>query len=67
MSHDAASFVGSIPQYYDEGLGPIIFVDYAAEIAKRVAAGNPTRVLRRRPAPESSRESFAMHCPPAQS
>jgi SAM-dependent methyltransferase len=45
MSNDAASFVGNIPQYYDQGLGPIIFADYAADIAQRTAAGNPARVL----------------------
>ena len=45
MSDDAASFIGSIPQHYDQGLGPLIFVDYAADIARRVASGNPTRVL----------------------
>jgi SAM-dependent methyltransferase len=45
MSNDAASFIGNIPQYYDQGLGPIIFADYAADIARRVAAHNPARVL----------------------
>jgi SAM-dependent methyltransferase len=45
MSNDAAGFIGSIPQHYDQGLGPMIFVDYAADIAQRVAAGNPARVL----------------------
>jgi ubiquinone/menaquinone biosynthesis C-methylase UbiE len=45
MSDNATSFVGSIPQHYDHALGPIIFVDYAADIAQRVAAGNPVRVL----------------------
>jgi SAM-dependent methyltransferase len=44
MSSDTA-FVGSIPQHYDQGLGPMIFVDYAADIARRTAAGNPKRVL----------------------
>lgn len=44
MSGDAA-FVGSIPQHYDQGLGPMIFVDYAADIARRAAAGKPARVL----------------------
>jgi ubiquinone/menaquinone biosynthesis C-methylase UbiE len=44
MSSDAA-FIGSIPQHYDQGLGPMIFVDYAADIAQRVAAGSPARVL----------------------
>ncbi|HET7679042.1 MAG TPA: class I SAM-dependent methyltransferase [Xanthobacteraceae bacterium] len=44
MNGDAA-FVGSIPQHYDQGLGPMIFVDSAADIARRVTASNPTRVL----------------------
>jgi SAM-dependent methyltransferase len=45
MSNDAAGFIGNIPQYYDQGLGPVIFTDYAADIAQRAAAGNPLRVL----------------------
>lgn len=45
MSDDAAGFIGTIPQHYDQGLGPMIFVDYAADIARRVASSNPTRVL----------------------
>jgi predicted O-methyltransferase YrrM len=40
-----AAFVGSIPQHYDQGLGPVIFADYAADIARRAAAYNPKRVL----------------------
>src|SRR5581483_10033812 len=44
MSGDAA-FVGNIPQHYDQGLGPMIFVDYAADLARRAAAGQPARVL----------------------
>jgi ubiquinone/menaquinone biosynthesis C-methylase UbiE len=45
MTDDAASFVGDIPQHYDQGLGPVIFVDYAAEMARRAAACHPGRVL----------------------
>jgi len=45
MSGDAASFIGNIPEHYDNGLGPVIFVDYAADIARRAAVCNPTRVL----------------------
>jgi SAM-dependent methyltransferase len=45
MSDNAAGFTGSIPQYYDQGLGPIIFVGYAGEMAQRVALANPSRVL----------------------
>jgi ubiquinone/menaquinone biosynthesis C-methylase UbiE len=44
-SDDDAGFVGSIPQHYDRGLGPNLFVDYAADIAKRAAALQPTSVL----------------------
>jgi SAM-dependent methyltransferase len=45
MSGDAARFIGNIPEHYDVGLGPMIFVDYAADIARRAAACIPTRVL----------------------
>lgn len=46
MPHDSTSFSGnSIPENYDSGLGPVIFVDYAEDIARRAAALNPTRVL----------------------
>src|SRR4030095_12803465 len=31
-----ARFVGTIPQHYDDGLGPVIFVPYADDIARRV-------------------------------
>lgn len=40
-----SSFIGSIPEHYDRGLGPLIFVDYAVDIARRAAALNPARVL----------------------
>lgn len=40
-----AAFVGSIPETYDRGMGPVIFVDYARLMAERVAALNPKRVL----------------------
>jgi ubiquinone/menaquinone biosynthesis C-methylase UbiE len=45
MSDQASQFVGSIPENYDKGLGPHIFVDYAADLARRVAAAKPARVL----------------------
>lgn len=44
MNNDA-SFIGNIPEHYDRGLGPVIFVDYAADLARRTAACNPARVL----------------------
>ncbi len=42
---DDANFIGDIPEHYDRGLGPIIFVDYAADLARRAAACVPARVL----------------------
>jgi ubiquinone/menaquinone biosynthesis C-methylase UbiE len=45
LSGNAASFIGNIPEEYDRGLGPVIFVDYAADMARRVAALAPVRVL----------------------
>jgi SAM-dependent methyltransferase len=38
-------FVGSIPQLYEQFLVPLIFEPYAADIARRVAERQPTRVL----------------------
>ena len=43
MSGETARFVGSIPQHYDQGLGPMIFVDYADLMARRVAGLQPAR------------------------
>jgi SAM-dependent methyltransferase len=45
MSNDAANFIGDIPEHYDRALGPMIFVDYANDIARRAADSNPARVL----------------------
>ena len=38
-------FTGNIPEHYDEGLGPVLFVDYADDIARRAAAFAPKCVL----------------------
>ncbi|HEY8124245.1 MAG TPA: class I SAM-dependent methyltransferase [Methylocystis sp.] len=45
MTSDAARFVGDIPIFYDLGLGPVIFEDYAADIAQRTAASAPMDLL----------------------
>ena len=45
MSDDATGFVGSIPENYDRGLGPIFFTDYAEHTARLVAGYAPSRVL----------------------
>lgn len=38
-------FAGSIPEIYERHLAPLIFEPYAADLARRVAALDPTRVL----------------------
>jgi ubiquinone/menaquinone biosynthesis C-methylase UbiE len=34
-----------MPLFYDQGLGPVLFVDFAEDIARRTAAATPLRVL----------------------
>ncbi len=38
-------FAGSIPELYDRYLGPLIFAPYARDLAARIAAFDPARVL----------------------
>ncbi|MCC3243928.1 methyltransferase domain-containing protein [Methylocystis sp. WRRC1] len=45
MTAETARFVGDIPLHYDRGLGPVIFEDYAADIAWRAALRGPREVL----------------------
>jgi SAM-dependent methyltransferase len=45
MPDRSAEFVGSIPEYYDRGLGPVLFADFADDIVRRTAASDPARVL----------------------
>jgi len=45
MSDEATGFVGSIPENYDRGLGPVLFADYAEHTARLVAGYAPSRVL----------------------
>ena len=45
MASNAPSWVGNIPDHYDRGLGPVIFIDYAADLARRVGARPVSRVL----------------------
>jgi len=39
------AFTGSIPDNYDKNLGPVIFADYAADMARLVAASGAKNVL----------------------
>lgn len=45
MTGQTTSFIGAIPDQYDRGLGPVIFIDFAADMARRVAASRAMRVL----------------------
>jgi len=45
MSDTDRVFAGSIPALYDRYLGPLIFAEYAADLAERVAVLGPARVL----------------------
>jgi SAM-dependent methyltransferase len=40
-----ADFIGGIPEFYDRGLGPVLFADYAVQMAEWVAKAAPARVL----------------------
>jgi SAM-dependent methyltransferase len=45
MIEQAARFAGTIPENYDSGLGPHLFVDFGADLARRAVAAQPSRVL----------------------
>lgn len=45
MSGGDANFSGSMPELYDRHLGPFLFAPYARDLATRIAALRPTRVL----------------------
>jgi ubiquinone/menaquinone biosynthesis C-methylase UbiE len=45
MASTDTVFAGSIPELYDTLLVPLIFEPYAEDLARRVAAGKPARVL----------------------
>jgi len=45
LRDDPTRFVGSIPDYYDKGLGPVIFAEPADVAARRMESKKPRRVL----------------------
>lgn len=45
MDENVAKFVGSIPDFYDRGLGPVLFADFAADMAQRAKALEPKLVV----------------------
>ena len=45
MRETDKQFTGSIPELYDRHLGPLVFEPYARDLAARLAALAPARVL----------------------
>lgn len=45
MANEYSDVGGSVPDFYDRGLGPVFFEDFAADLAARVAASRPARIL----------------------
>jgi SAM-dependent methyltransferase len=45
MFENSAAFSGNIPDYYNRALVPVMFADFAADIARRTASASPSRVL----------------------
>jgi SAM-dependent methyltransferase len=45
MTNQPLQFVGSIPEHYDQGMGPRIFLPFAEDLAARIAGLDPARVL----------------------
>ena len=45
MTEQAARFVGSIPDHYDRNLGPVIFAEFAADLARRISDLGAASVL----------------------
>ena len=45
MNEQASRFVGGIPENYDQGLGPYIFLEYADDLARRASQAKPGHVL----------------------
>ncbi|MSR14750.1 MAG: class I SAM-dependent methyltransferase [Gammaproteobacteria bacterium] len=43
--NDSTSFTGSIPEFYDRYMGPVMFEDYARDLAQRVARCGGAPVL----------------------
>ena len=45
MRDNPAGFTGNVPENYDRHLGPVLFVDYGRDLADRIAALKPGRIL----------------------
>ena len=45
MEESSTKFVGSIPDFYERGMGPVIFADFSLDMAQRVKALSPKLVV----------------------
>ena len=45
MAESSTQFVGNIPENYDRGLGPVLFEDFAVDLAARALAHNAEKVV----------------------
>jgi len=63
MTSNSANFIGNIPHHYDAGLGPVVFVDYAADMARRVGVCPVSRVLETAAVLGLSLVNCVMSCP----
>lgn len=45
MAESSTKFVGNIPENYDRGLGPVLFDDFAADLAARALAHKAEKVV----------------------
>jgi ubiquinone/menaquinone biosynthesis C-methylase UbiE len=65
MAEQDRVFAGSIPEIYDRYLGPLIFAGYASDLAQRVAAAAPRRVLETAAGTGMVARAMARALPPA--
>ena len=66
MSTSDSAFSGSIPGIYDQHLGPLLFQPYAAEVARRIQAWNPRRILETAAGTGLVTAALAHACPQAE-
>jgi len=66
VDDDATGFLGSIPEHYDSGLGPVIFRHYADVLGRAVAESRPRRILETAAGTGISSAAIADHSPDAE-
>lgn len=66
MDDDATRFRGPIPEYYDSGLGPVLFRHYADVLGAAVASTTPLRILETAAGTGISSAGIVAHNPDAE-